>query len=152
MWTGGAVVEVHLAGLQRVKLSYLTQKAHYESYNQHRHLYNILIGCSSLLSVAMRNTMTKRKGRGLFQLTVLQHSPLLKKVKAETQGRNLKVGTEWMPWRRAAYWFDSSGLLSYLSSTAQAHLTRNGTAHSGLGLPPCTINQQNACRHTHRPV
>ena len=36
------------------------------------------------------------------------------------------------PWRNGAYWLALHGLLSY---TTQDHIPRDGTAHSGLGLP-----------------
>lgn len=43
------------------------------------------------------------------------------------------MGIEVEPMGNSAYWFSLPGLLSYLSYVAQAHLPRNGTAHSGLG-------------------
>jgi patatin-like phospholipase/acyl hydrolase len=62
-----------------------------------------------------------------------------------SQDRNYhKVGTwrqEWMqkPWRNAAYWFASPGLLSLLSYRTQDYQLRDGTAHNGLGPPPLIL-------------
>jgi hypothetical protein len=39
------------------------------------------------------------------------------------------------PWRDAAYWLASPGLLSLLSYTTQNYQPRDGTAHSGLSHP-----------------
>jgi hypothetical protein len=36
------------------------------------------------------------------------------------------------PWRDAAYWIASPGLLSLLSYRTQDHQPRDGTTHSGL--------------------
>ena len=44
-------------------------------------------------------------------------------------GQELKAET----WRNVDYWLASSDLISYFSSTAQAHLPRYGSTHSGLG-------------------
>ena len=39
------------------------------------------------------------------------------------------------PRRYTAYWLAFSGLLSYLSYTAQSHLPRDSIAHIGVGPP-----------------
>ena len=39
------------------------------------------------------------------------------------------------PWRSAAYCLAPHGLLSLLSYRTQDHQPRDGTTHSGLGLP-----------------
>lgn len=46
--------------------------------------------------------------------------------------------------RNVACWLCPHGLLSYLSYTAQASLSRDGTAYSGL-VPPSSINNQKRC-------
>jgi hypothetical protein len=40
------------------------------------------------------------------------------------------------PWRDAAYWLVSSGLLSLLSYRIQDYQPRDGPTHNGLGPPP----------------
>ena len=42
------------------------------------------------------------------------------------------------PWRDAAYWFASPGLLSLVSYRTQNYQPRDGTTHNGLGPPPLT--------------
>jgi hypothetical protein len=37
------------------------------------------------------------------------------------------------PWRSAAYWLASPGLLSFLSYRISDHQPRDGTTHNGLG-------------------
>ena len=39
------------------------------------------------------------------------------------------------PWRDAAYWLASPGLLSSLSYRTQGYQSRDGTTHNGLGPP-----------------
>ena len=59
------------------------------------------------------------------------------------QSRNLEAGADAEAMGSAAYCLDLLGLLSLLSSTTQDHQFRDGTTHSGLGPPPCTINLEN---------
>lgn len=58
-------------------------------------------------------------------------SPSLMEPRAGTQGKNLKRNQR----TNGAYWPASSGLLSYLSYTALAHLPQNWTVHTVLDLP-----------------
>jgi hypothetical protein len=44
------------------------------------------------------------------------------------------------PWKDAAYWLASPGLLSFLSYRTQDYQLRDGTTHSGLSPP--FLNQQ----------
>jgi hypothetical protein len=44
------------------------------------------------------------------------------------------------PWRGAAYWLASPGLLSLLSYRTQDHQARDGTTHNGLGPPHLITN------------
>jgi hypothetical protein len=44
------------------------------------------------------------------------------------------------PWRDAAYWLASPGLLSLLSYRTQDHQPRDGTTHHGLGPPILVTN------------
>lgn len=92
----------------------------------------------------MINTKTKnnlgRRNHFLFR------SYKLKSIFKSEQ--ELKAGTwEWelkqKLQRNTAYWLSPHGLLSYLSNTTQAHLLRDGTAHSGLGPSPSTSNEEN---------
>lgn len=55
---------------------------------------------------------------------------------------------KWRPRRNTAYQLASSGLLSYLFHTAQAHLPRDGTAHSGQE-PPASIKNYKKMPHEH---
>lgn len=43
---------------------------------------------------------------------------------------------------KAAPWLISCDLLSLVSYKSQAHLPKDGTAHSGLGLPTTIISQE----------
>ena len=74
-------------------------------------------------------------GKGLFQFT-LRSIPSLMEVRVETQGRNLKVGTE-------AEGMDPN-FLSLLSYTTLDHKCRSRAAHSELGPLTSTISQDNA--------
>jgi hypothetical protein len=53
-----------------------------------------------------------------------------KEAGIETQGRNLEVETE-----AKVKGMPLTGMLSYIPYTAQTHLPRDGTAHSGLHAP-----------------
>lgn len=46
----------------------------------------------------------------------------------------------------------SPGLLNYLVSTTQAHLTKGGTAHCGQGPPASIGNQEMTHRCAHGPT
>jgi hypothetical protein len=48
------------------------------------------------------------------------------------------------PWRGAAYWLASPGLLSLLSYRTQDYQPRDGTTHNGLGPPSLITNWENA--------
>lgn len=62
-----------------------------------------------------------------------------------SQGRSLEAGANTETEGNTAYWFALSGLLSYISFTAQAYQpTRDGAAHSGLGPSISTSDQENA--------
>lgn len=41
------------------------------------------------------------------------------------------------------YWLVSLGLISFLPYTAQTHLPKDGTAHSGVGPPIAIDNEEN---------
>lgn len=45
-------------------------------------------------------------------------------------------------WKNIGYWLIVYGLLSLLFATAQDHLPRGSTAHSGLGPATSTINEE----------
>ena len=47
------------------------------------------------------------------------------------------------PWREAAYWLASHGLLSLLSYRTQDHQPKDGTTHHGLNPPPSVTNEEN---------
>jgi hypothetical protein len=55
--------------------------------------------------------------------------------------KDLQEGTDG-PWRNAAYCLFLLGLLSLFSYTTQDHLPRDATAHSRLGPPTSSINQE----------
>lgn len=57
------------------------------------------------------------------------------------QGGSSRQTLKQRPRKDATYWLPSHGLITGLSCTAQAHLPRDGNAHSGLG-PPMSVNNQ----------
>lgn len=72
------------------------------------------------------NTVTQSNLRRKWFLSVS------KSYTEQSQDRNLGIGTEVKPWRSAAYCLASRFMLNHFSYTAQAHLPRDGTTHSGL--------------------
>lgn len=69
-------------------------------------------------------------------------------IRERHQGRNLDAGTEAEAIEGHWYSLASSKLMfSYLSSAAQAHLPRAGTAHSAQGPPVSTDSEDNGHRH-----
>lgn len=66
-------------------------------------------------------------GKDLFQ--VIGYSPSPKETKAGTQGRRVKQKSQW----NTAFWLTPRLLLSYLPYTAQYHMPRTSSIHSGLG-------------------
>jgi hypothetical protein len=93
--------------------------------------------------------MTKKQvgeGRVYFAYT----SSLLFITKGNQDRNSNRAGTwrrELMqrPWRDAAYWLDSPGLLSLLSyRTQDHHWPRDGSTHNGLGPPFLITNWENA--------
>ena len=53
------------------------------------------------------------------------------------------------PWKNAAYWLASHGLLSLLSYRTQDYQHRDGTTHNGLCLPPQITNLENVLQVDH---
>lgn len=72
------------------------------------------------LSVSVRKSNLEREGF----MSPSTYSPSLWEGRTGSQNRNLKTGTEQTPWRKATHWLVSSGLISYLSYTAQDTLSR----------------------------
>ena len=71
-------------------------------------------------------------GKGFFSLYFLHCWSSPKEVRTETH-----TGQELMqrPWRNAAYWIASPGLLSLLSYRTQGYQPRDGTTHNGPSHP-----------------
>lgn len=61
-----------------------------------------------------------------FQFTVITE---------DSQDSNSSRSLKQNPQRMAACWLTNRVLLSYLSSTVEDHLSRDGTNHSGIDLP-----------------
>lgn len=77
-------------------------------------------------------------------LPLLRHDPLLREAKvATTQGKSLKQ----RQWKNTVYRTALHSFLSLLSYRAQVYLPGDGTAHSGLGSPTSTVNEENAGSH-----
>ena len=61
------------------------------------------------------------------------------------QGRNLEAGADAEAMEGAAYWLAPHGLLSLLSYRTQVNQPRDGSTHSGLGLPLSIIKDIPSC-------
>lgn len=99
------------------------------------------LGCSTLFSVAMINTVTKGNlGQKEF-ITLPGNRPSSR----EAKGRNLGAGTkaETRLWENATYWLSSRLTVGKFSHTRQAHLSRICTAHSELSQPTLISNKEN---------
>lgn len=97
----------------------------------------------NLLSVvAINTTIQSWKGKGLFHLTFLGHSLLLREARAGDQGRNLGQKLQRNKRNEACClvnWFT----VSQLSYIAQIHLSWDSIAQSGLGYLISVFNQDN---------
>lgn len=105
--------------------------------------------CSGFLFLNCDKTLwtsNNLMGEGVYFFLVLNDILSLKEARAETQGitrvkdRSRRYGG-WPLARLAA-----RHKISLLSYSAQAHLTRNGSTHTGLGPPPSISNPDNALR------
>lgn len=81
---------------------------------------------SQFAFVTIIKTLTKSslEWKGFMWLKHPYHSPSLKEVRVGTQEQRQESG------RDTAYWFAHRLTFSCLSYTAQAHLLRDGSAHS----------------------
>lgn len=71
------------------------------------------------------------------------------RISRQEPGAEIKL----RPWWNDAYWIVASDLLTLHSYTAQAHLPRNGTAHSGWNPPVPISHQENTQADTWwRPI
>ena len=75
-------------------------------------------------------------GKGLLYLTLPGHSPLLRKVRTETQA---EAG-------------EKHCLTGSFSASFLQQVPRDSDAHSGLGPPTSIINQKMPHRLAHRPA
>lgn len=73
-------------------------------------------------------------------------------VHYEDKAGTWRQGLKQRPWRSAAYWLDSCGLLNLLFYTTQERLPRGGTVLSGLCSPTLNINQEMFHRCDYRPI
>jgi hypothetical protein len=80
---------------------------------------------------------SKLRTKGFIQLTLPHCCSSPKEVRTGThagQGRNLEAGADaggiWRPWRNAAYWITSPGLLSSLSYRTQDYQPRDDTTYN----------------------
>lgn len=94
-------------------------------------------------------------------LILLCHSLSWKEVGAGTQAGNVRKKENRIhkgrlltgsPNPAFPCWFPPHLNLSYLSKEAQAHLSRGGTIHSGLGIPISIINQENTHISSYKPI
>lgn len=106
------------------------------------------MGCSSLLSVAMINTMatSNLERKRFISLTLPGHKPSCREAK-------LQAGA----WRRNhrkkdAYWLALKIPFSYLSCIDRTHLPRNDTTHSQLCSSISISNLENASKNAHMPI
>jgi hypothetical protein len=89
-------------------------------------------------------TMTKKQvgEKGIY----LANASTLLFIIEGSQGRNSNMAESWRqelmqkPWRGAAYWLASHGLLSLLSYRTQDHQSRDGTINYELGPSPLMTN------------
>ena len=109
--------------------------------------------CESLgvfvrVTLGVMKTMTKKQvgEKGFY----LAHASTLLFIIEGSQGRNSNMAESWRqelmqkPWRGAAYWLASHGLLSLLSYRTQDHQSRDGTINYELGPSPLMTNWENA--------
>lgn len=115
------------------------------------HLYlSVQIGIGmvpSFLAVAVKHSDLKalrRKGFSCLQFQVSHQ--------AERSGQELKAGTCSRTTEKAALQLIHSGLLNWLSPTAQAHRTKDGAAYSGSGPVASVTIQTVVHRHACRSV
>jgi hypothetical protein len=91
------------------------------------------------VSIPAQNIMTKKEV-GEERVYSAYTSTLLFSTKGSQDRNSHRAGTwrqELMqrPWRDAAYWLASSGLLRLISYRTQDYQPRDGTTHNGLGPP-----------------
>ena len=87
--------------------------------------------------VSVHSSKTLRKEDQIYS----SYTSTLLFITKGSQDRNSHRAETWRqelmqrPWRSAAYWLASPGLLSLLSYRTQGHQPRGGTTHNGLGPP-----------------
>lgn len=90
--------------------------------------------------------------KGFILLTLTHHSPLLTEVRVETQGRNLKSGTEAESMEKHFLLYVLCGLISLLSYCTQGHLPRDDTTMVGWALLHKSLIKKMHPRLAHIPI
>lgn len=104
---------------------------------------------SSLASVTVvRTVLSRNLKKGLIWPT----GYLVHLVHHERKPRTLRQELQQRPQENTVYCLAPHGLLSLLPHSTRDYWSRSGTTRSRLGSSTLIIDQENAHRHTHRPV